>query len=151
MYAVGGALLLLLGIFYFFRKKKPVPAVPQIAAGINPYEEAMKELEQLLQLKPGVKEFHSKLTGIFRLYIYQRKGILSLQKTTDDLVLQIKALNMDKEQFDKLAQALRLSDFVKFAKYIPSEEDSRICLEEIKHSIMSIEKSESISPIVGGN
>jgi len=151
MYAVGGALLLLLTILYFLRKKKPVPVVPQIAAGINPYEEAMKELEQLRQLNPGVKEFHSKLTNIFRLYIYRKKGILSLQKTTDDLVLQLKGLQLEKEQFDKLAQALRLSDFVKFAKYVPSEEDNRSCLEEIKHSIMTIEKSESGSPAFGGS
>lgn len=143
MYAVGGALLLLLTILYFFRKKKPVPAVQQIAAGINPYEEAMKELEQLRKSNPGVKEFHSRLTNIFRLYIYRKKGILSLQKTTDDLVLQLKGLQLEKEQFNKLAQALRLSDFVKFAKYVPSEEDNSSCLEEIKQSIMTIEKSET--------
>lgn len=143
IYAVGGALLLLLTILYFSRKKKPVPAVPKITAGINPYEEAMKELELLRQLNPGVKEFHSKLTNIFRLYIYRKKGILSLQKTTDDLVLQLKGLQLEKEQFDKLAQALRLSDFVKFAKYVPSEEDNRNSMEEIKQSIMAIEKSET--------
>lgn len=149
MYAAGGALLLLLAILYFFRRKKPVPVIPQIATGINPYEEAMKELEQLRQLKPGVKEFHSRLTVIFRLYIYRKKGILSLQKTTDDLIVQLKGLNMGKEQFDKLAQSLRLSDFVKFAKYAPSEEDNRNCLEEIKHSIMTIEKSETNSSLRG--
>jgi hypothetical protein len=68
---------------------------------------------------------------------------LSLQKTTDDLVIQLKTLPLDKEQFDTLSQALRLSDFVKFAKYIPSEKDNEDCFEEIKNTIIKIEKSES--------
>ncbi len=80
----------------------------------------MKQLEQLQRDKPETKLYYSKLTDIFRLYIFQKKGILSLQKTTDDLVIQLKSLNLNKEQFDKLSQSLRLSDFVKFAKYIPS-------------------------------
>lgn len=142
MYAVGGALLLL-AILYFFRKKRPVPAAPQIAAGMNPYEEAMKELEQLRQFNPGVKEFHSKLTNIFRLYIYRKKGILSLQKTTDDLVLQLKGVQLEKEQFDKLAQALRLSDFVKFAKYNSTGEDDSSCFNTISETINQIELSGS--------
>ncbi len=142
LYAVGGGLILLLVLIYFLRKKKPLPA-PQIVTKINPYEEAMKELGLLQQSKPGAKEFHSRLTGIFRLYIYQKKGILSLQKTTDDLVLQLKSLNISKEQFDKLAQSLRLSDFVKFAKYNSTGEDDSNCFNTISETINQIELSGS--------
>lgn len=142
-YAIGGGLILLLVLLYFLRKKKPVPVIPQVAAGINAYEEAMKELEQLRQSKPALKEFHSKLTGIFRLYVYRKKGILSLQKTTDDLVLQLKVLQLEKEQFDKLSQALRLSDFVKFAKYNSTGEDDSSCFNTISETINQIELSGS--------
>ena len=65
---------------------------------------------------------------------------LSMQKTTDDLVVQLRGLPMDRLQFEKLAQSLRLSDFVKFARYVPSAEDDRNTFETIKNAIVAIEK-----------
>ncbi len=138
-YAAGAALLLAL-LLYFLKRKKPQAVVaPKIV--ISAYQEAMQQLEQLQKDKPEAKQFHTGLTDIFRQYIFRKKGILSLQKTTDDLVLQLKDLDLSKDQFDKLSQSLRLSDFVKFAKYIPASEDDRNCLHEIKNAIMAIEKS----------
>ncbi len=145
-YAISGALLLGLVLLYLQRKKKPqLVSAPKVV--INPYEEALKQLEQLERNKPEAKQYHSKLTDIFRLYIFRKKGILSLQKTTNDLVLQLKNLNLDKQQFDKLSQSLRLSDFVKFAKYLPSNDDNSNCFEEIKNAIVTIEKSEAKIPL----
>ena len=47
----------------------------------------------------------------------------------------------DKGKFDKLSQALRLSDFVKFAKYIPEEGDKQTSYSDILNSIKLIEGS----------
>ena len=145
-YAAGVALLLGLILLYLQRKKKPQPVIVPKAV-ISPYEEAMKQLEQLQSDKPGAKQYHSKLTDIFRLYIFRKKGILSLQKTTDDLIIQLKSLSLTKEQLDKLSQSLRLSDFVKFAKYASSKEDDDNTFNTIKETIMSIEKSEAKAPL----
>lgn len=140
IYAAGLLVLILLIAFLTRRKKKPVmTAAPKIT--VSPYEEAMRELEQLQKQQPEAKEYYSKLVNIFRLYIFRKKGILSLQKTTDDLVVQLKGLNLGKEQFDKLSQSLRLSDFVKFAKYIPDENDKQTSYLEILNSIKLIEQS----------
>jgi hypothetical protein len=138
----GGTLLLAAITVYLLRKKKPAPFhVPELV--IDPYEEAMKQLEQLQKDKPEAKKYHSKLTDIFRLYIFRKKGILSLQKTTADLVLQLRDFNFSKEQLDKLSQALRLSDFVKFAKYAPTQEDDKKVFEDILNTIKIIEQSGS--------
>lgn len=145
-YAAAGALLLLLLLIYFLRKKRPEPvSVPKLT--INPYEEAMKQLEQLQKDKPDSKNYYSILTDIFRLYIFRKKGILSLQKTTDDLILRLRDMSLEKEQFNKLSQSLRLSDFVKFAKYTPSVDDDTNCFRDIKNSIIIIEKSGSDSSL----
>jgi len=144
-YIAAGALLLAFLVMYLLRKKKPFQEVISKKV-INPFEEAMKELERLERDKPEAREFHSKLTDIFRLYIFRKKGILSLQKTTTDLVLQLKNLDLPKEQFDKLSQALRLSDFVKFAKYIPNNEDDWKSFNEIKNAVINIEKMEAKAP-----
>lgn len=144
-YAAGGVLFSLL-ILYLRRRKRILPGLPHVI-NISPYEEAITKLIQLERDKPGTKQFHSALTDIFRLYIFRKKGILSLQKTTDDLVIQLKNLDLSKEQFEKLSQSLRLGDFVKFAKYLPSEDDNRNCFEEIKKAIVTIEKSEVKAPL----
>jgi hypothetical protein len=138
-YAIGGgALLMGLLLIYLLRKKKPVAAAA--APVIDPYEEAMKQLDKLQQEKLDQKQYYSRLVDIFRVYVYKKKDIHSLQKTTDDLVIQLKGLALDKEQFEKLSQALRLSDFVKFAKYVPSNEDDRNVFETIKKTINGIEQ-----------
>lgn len=134
----GGALLVILLVVYLLRKKKAAP--PVAALVIDPYEEAMKHLEKLQQDKMDRKQYYSAMVDIFRVYVLKRKGIHSLQKTTDDIVVQLKSIPLPKEQFEKLSQALRLSDFVKFAKYVPSAEDDRNAFDIIKNTISGIEQ-----------
>jgi LPXTG-motif cell wall-anchored protein len=140
-YAIAGTLALALVLLYLLRKKKQQPVTPVLTVTINPFEEAMKELKQLEENKPDEKLYYSKLVGIFRLYVYNKKGILSLQKTTDDLIIQLSKSGLQKEQFDKLSQVLRLSDFVKFAKYIPTQENNTNSIVEIRNAITAIEKT----------
>lgn len=137
-YAAGGALLLVLLLIYFLRKKKPV-AIPKTESSLNPFDEAVKQLNQLQRDKPANKEYHTRLTDIFRLYVFRKKGILSLQKTTDDLVLQLQQIGLSGDEFGKLSQALRLSDFVKFAKFNPAEEDNNMVYQVILNAIKQIE------------
>lgn len=138
-YAAGAGIILALLIIYFLSRKKPKLIETPIAI-INPYEEAMRQITAIEKNKPEAKQFYSSLTDIFRVYVYRKKGILSLQKTVDDLVLQLRSLKMNKENFDQLSQALRISDFVKFAKYIPNTEDDTMILNAVKKSIQEIEQ-----------
>lgn len=135
----GGILLLLLLVWLLTRKKKPVVKAPAVT--INPYDEAMQQLEVLQKANYPAKQFYSGMIDVLRLYIFRKKGVLSLQKTTDDLILQLKNINLEKEQYLQLSQALRLGDFVKFAKYVPSPEDDRFVFESIKSSIRNIEEA----------
>ena len=138
-YFVAGAIaLFLILILIFRRKKKPVMQVVQPPA--DPYREAMEGLEKLQKEKLEAKQYYSRLIDIFRVYVFAKKGIHSLQNTTDDLVMQLRHLNIHKDQFEQLAQGLRLSDFVKFAKYIPSAEDDKSIFNVILRSIQLIEQ-----------
>jgi hypothetical protein len=145
-FIVSGAILFVLIIIWLLsmRKKKIVSPIQPV---VNPYEEAMKQLDQLRKQNLPPKQYYSELVDIFRLYIFRKKEILSLQKTTYDLILQLQGINLSKEQHAQLALALRLSDFVKFAKYIPTNEDDVNVFNTIRNSITIIEQSESkISP-----
>jgi hypothetical protein len=138
-YAAGGGLLLLLLILWLVLRKKPVKVKPP-PPPVNAYEEAMNDLARLQKEKTAPKIYYSSLVDIFRLYIARKKGISSLQKTTDDLVVQLKSLSIPHQDFDPMAQALRLSDYVKFAKYVPAAEDDRSSMTAIKNAIEAIEK-----------
>jgi hypothetical protein len=138
-YAIGGSVLVLgLIAFLLFRKKKPV--LVTAPPPVNPYDEAMQQLDKLQKEKIDQKQFYSRLVDIFRVYVSRKKNIHSMQKTTDDLVVQLRGLPIDRLQFEKFAQSLRLSDFVKFAKYVPSADDDRDTFETIKNAIVAIEK-----------
>jgi LPXTG-motif cell wall-anchored protein len=139
-YAVaGGFLLVLILVLIFRRKKKPIPVV-STEPTIAPLDEALTALKKLAADNPEAKPYHTRLADIFRMYIYRKKGILSLQETTAELVLQISELGLPKDVQDELAQALRLGDFVKFAKFVPSNEENEKALLVIKRSIERIEQ-----------
>jgi hypothetical protein len=138
--AAGGALIAL--VIYLLTRKKKRPAVTQAPViDLNAYSEAIKKLEALKKENPSAKILHIQLTDIFRMYVQKRKGLQSMQKTTDDLIVQLKSLNMDKDRYNELAQALRLTDFVKFAKYEPAAADNENVFTVIKNAITQIEKS----------
>jgi len=138
-YLLGAGLLLLLAVAIFIMRRKKV-VVPVMQAPVDPYAEAVANLKNLRDRNPERKEYYSSLVDIFRLYIMRKKGIHSLQKTTDDLVLQLKNIGMHRENFDSLAQALRLSDYVKFAKFVPGQQDDINAFESISKAIDEIEQ-----------
>lgn len=137
LYVAAGAVFILVMVYLLTRRKKPKATVEKI---VDPFEEAMQQLDALQKQNLPIKEYYTRLTEIFRTYMTKRKNISSLQKTTDELVTQLRTLHMDPEDYQKLANVLRLCDFVKFAKYQPGTEDARIALSLIKNSIQSIEK-----------
>jgi hypothetical protein len=138
-YAAASAVLVAAIIYLLVRKKKkPVAKIPFV----DPYKEAKQELEKLGKENLTSKMFYTRLVDIFRVYISRRKGIASLQKTTDDLVVQLRSLKLPAEEFNRLAQALRMSDFVKFAKFEPGQSDKNDSFKTIKEFIDNIEKVE---------
>ena len=143
-YAAAAASVFVILMIYLLTRRKPKAKVTAQPA-VNPYNQAMLQLRQLqnenLPAKGEIKTYYSRLVDIFRFYVFHKKQLQSLQKTTDHLVVQMKSLKLNEERFNQLAQALRLSDFVKFAKYIPGEEDNRAAFEAIKNSIEEIEKT----------
>ncbi|MBS1920261.1 MAG: hypothetical protein JST17_08410 [Bacteroidetes bacterium] len=133
--------VLVIGAMIWLLKKKKSPKENSALIKVDAYKEAMQQLQQVQKKTDHVKQYYSTLTDIFRLYIFRKKGVLSLQETTDDLIAQLRRLNLDKELFSQLFQSLQLSDSVKFAKFIPTEQDNKIVFETIKKSIERIENS----------
>lgn len=140
-YIAGGVLLaalITLLLWRYFKNRKKKPAF-EFKGKLSPYEEAMQELEKLkalnLQQPEAVNEFHSKLAGIFKWYISRKQQFSIMNKTTGDVLLHLSDNNLPKDITTETAAALRTSDAVKFAKYLPAETESADCLQKIKAAI----------------
>ena len=133
-------------VFWLIRKKKllkkfvPFRQTPRL----SPFEEAiqqLKELEKLqLQETGAMKTYYSRLGEIFRVYLLRRLDIASLAETSEELIGQLRRQRLPEEVFDELAEALRMSDFVKFAKYQPGIVDSAQHSRAIRTAIETLEQ-----------
>lgn len=148
-YIIGGIMLLLLGIvflyLYFKKKNKPKQAVP--ASKLSPYNEAMEEIKKLaqydLQRADGIRSYHNRVAEIFKRYVGRRHNKNLLSKTTGDLLIRMTENGMATVHLSELATALRCTDAVKFAKYLPASFESEECKEKIKTTIDLIEHQTS--------
>lgn len=138
-----GVLLLLFALFFPRGKKKEKPSfVPDAGA----YKEAVHKLDQLQSRKEeDVKIFYTELIDIFRTYLLKRRNINSFSKTTDDLAMQMDKLQLERSQYAAILQVLRLSDLVKYARFIPPVAEQSQAIEIMKQSIKSIEEKSVIT------
>jgi uncharacterized membrane-anchored protein YhcB (DUF1043 family) len=145
-YIAGGfVILLILGylVWRFLKKRKQNPRA-DVNLKLSPYDEAMQELAKLDQLNlnsaEDVKQYHSGLSDIFRRYNGRKQNKNLLNKTTGDILIEMKKNDLARENISMLATALRCSDAVKFARYIPLPTESKDCLVKIKETIHLIEQ-----------
>ena len=125
---------MLIIVYLLTRKKKPIIKAVEIDA----YQEARKQLTGLQKEQVDAKEYFTKLVDIFRWYLQRRTDIISIDLTTADLVNQLRSLRL--ENYDQLKQVLTLSDFVKFAKYQPTDRERKVSVDVIQNSIGRIEE-----------
>ncbi len=137
------AVLSLAGLVYILRrsKAKQQDVVKPLVPLLSPYEEAMKSLSELKASRGiGVKEYYSSLNDILRRYLSREYGISTFERTSEELIMQISRLGLAKESYLNLAQSLRMSDFVKFAKYTPADADNEKNFETVANSIGLLNK-----------
>jgi hypothetical protein len=136
--AVLGALLLLWLIYRMFFKGKSKAPIIGTTTG-HAYDQAIAELNQLRQLDIAqpqqMKTFHNRLQQIYREYYSASFAKQALQMTTGDLLLHLQQQNRDGRILSEAAAALRLSDAVKFAKFLPDASAAIQALEQMQRAI----------------
>ncbi len=68
-------------------------------------------------------------------------NIPTFERTNEELIMQLSKMNIPKDAFGSLSHSMRITDFVKFAKFRPSEEDNKNNLEIVRKSIKILENS----------
>ena len=135
-------------ILFVLSASRPFPAtkMPEEKAvgksSLSAFDEAMASLERLKKMSladaASVKKYYSGMNDALRVYLNRSMQLVTMERTNEELILQLSNLEMQKEAFTHLAATLRMSDFVKFAKYIPDVYDNERNLEVIRSSILLI-------------
>jgi hypothetical protein len=125
----GAALLIAAGLFYYFyrRARKPIDLTGGVVDTRLPWEIALEALDKLrdsdLVARGEYKLFYLKLSEIFRSYLERRYGLAALERTTEEIISEFRALALDKIEEQMIHEFLDNCDIVKFAKYHPTAED----------------------------
>jgi hypothetical protein len=147
---VGAVAAISLFLFIWFIRKPPtanrqLPTANQEIIRTTPIEEAMANLEQLKKMlhddPSSVKKYYSGLTDTLRIFLNRQLGLVTMEKTSEELILSLSNLKMDRDSFSNLTAALRMGDFVKFAKYIPGPYENDTNWEVIRNSIVLINET----------
>lgn len=133
--AIGILLIMLLLIIYLKNRKKPIeestiwekPEVPAHIAAISSLETLRrKELWQ----RGEIKAFHSELTTILRKYLYKRYQLDALEMTTGEILKFLPNHIDEKELITEFKLIFELADMVKFAKFMPEEQEHEQMLDK---------------------
>lgn len=141
-------LLVVLITLYFARRKKNVvlePEKPKIPAHITALASLEKIKAEQVWKEGLIKEYYSSISDTIRLYIEERFNVFALESTTDDIMKAFRTQVVDKISKEKLEQILTLSDFVKFAKMSPIEDEHRFTLENAFDFVNGTKREEEIT------
>jgi hypothetical protein len=144
-----GALSLVALFLFIWFSRKPFVTVPvwneEPVPRIRALDEALAKLDQLklmLHNDPSsVKKYYTGMHDCLRIFLNHELGMVTMEKTSEELILSLSDLQMDGEKFSKLFSALRMGDFVKFAKYIPGPFENDNNLEVIRAAIVFIDEN----------
>ena len=124
--AIALAFVALILLIRRFRRK--VPEVEIEAPVIPLHERVLLQLEALdrerVWQQGDHKSYQSRLTDLLRGYIEERYRVPALERTTDELLHELRVSPLSMEQQSLLANLLRLADMVKFAKALPSPQEN---------------------------
>jgi hypothetical protein len=92
--------------------------------------------ESMIWTRGEVKEYHTQLTDVVREYISRRFDVSSTEKTSDTTLREIRPLLVQyPDLYTQLHSMLTLADYVKFAKFIPSEMENEQSLRSAYHFV----------------
>ena len=135
-------IVIIVVLWWRFSKKKAV--APLITGtSLSPIAEALEALEKLRSYELSDSRqtmlYHDQLTVIFKRYLSRKENMDYRSSTTGDILMAIRTNYPSRDILTKAGTAMRFSDAVKFAKYIPAVADSETIRQSIKQIIQSID------------
>jgi hypothetical protein len=126
LYLAGlGALVALAYVLYRWRKKRKttvagdIPPASRRPAHVIAFDDLGCLKEKRLWQQGLIKQYYTEVTEILRRYMENRYSLMALERTTDEILDDLRRLRMKEELLGKADGLLRRADLVKFAKHQP--------------------------------
>ncbi len=122
------------------RRRLKAEGPPPPRKVVPPHIIAVRELDGIealdLPSQGRIKEYYIAVSEVIRKYIYGRYGVVTMERTTDEIMSDLLNRNVNREHSDPIGGLLRDADMVKFAKYRPGRE---MCADDMKRARTIIE------------
>ena len=140
-YVVLAILLAGIALLLFPGRKGEAPRAVRVDE--NYYKKVLQQLQALQQdgaRRREPKQYYTELVGIFRAYLYRRKGYYSDADTTTDLVQRLPQWRVPAQLQEELRATLQESDLVKFAKLQPGASEMDNAVQTLKRAVVALEE-----------
>jgi hypothetical protein len=144
--------LLIAAMIWFLRKRarRPLPA-PQAAPPPPPPHvqclEALDALEKQRLWQQGEhKAYQSRITDLLRGYIEARYSVSALERTTEELMSELRVSPLPGDERIRLDNMLRAADLVKFAKAVPSAPENEQLLASARQFVRATAQTDAHTP-----
>lgn len=149
-------IILVVVLLIVFRKKLfPKKKVEEVILPepIESFDEWMQNY--ILQIKNNeewkkqdLKPFYSSINYLLRKFLEYKFSVKTLEKTSSEIIAQLRHSNINQEDKNRIIESLNLSDMVKFAKENPTYDDNLGRLSWIetfiaKHNVKTFEEGEN--------
>ena len=128
IYGAIALIVLIIALVYTFRKPKSEMAYVAPEILLPPHVVALSDLDRIkeekLWLQGRYKEFYTQLTDVLRAYMSRRFGFSAMEMTTWEILSMLKNQPEASAFYQSMKDLLELSDFVKFAKMNPLQEEN---------------------------
>ncbi len=145
-FVIGLLLIAITILFIRYRNRPQVivePPKPKIPAHISALTILNELQKEQAWENDNKKEYYSMVTDTIRKYLEERFDILALEKTTVEIIKDLKYSDIISKDKFFLQEILRQADLVKFAKFKPDNADGEIVLNK---SIEFVERTKKNDP-----
>ncbi len=145
-FIAAGVLVFLILAFLLYRYLRRRAKRPKaiFESKLSPVEEARQALAALQQQRPAVQEeakvWFTQLSNIFKKYYSRKKQQNLLNKTTGEVLLLLKEQAVPVTEISDAANAFRIGDAAKFARYMPAQTEFADAIMQVQALIDAVEK-----------
>jgi hypothetical protein len=145
LWIVPGILLLVAGLVYAgYRLVRRLRRNRELAASpLPPWEQALAALDELPWqewLAAGqIKRFYYALSQVLKRYIERRFEFNAVEQTTTEILASLRTYKTPMR--DEAGQFLTRSDFVKYARTVPPDEEARAAIAQVRDFVMKTKPS----------
>ncbi len=112
-----------------------------------PHVIALRELEKIrlerLWQNNKVKLYYTKVTDVLRVYLELRFSIPATELTSDEIMCNLEQLTLPAGLLQEAAEFLKVSDLVKFAKYLPAREENDNAIQVVRQFVEATTSEEN--------